>query len=580
MQATSAKGIPRWALFLSAFIALVLLVVLIAPYFLDADRYRPAIVAAIHQQTGRKVTIGKIRAKLFPRVGFEIEKFALGNPPDLAEGNLLTVEAVRGGLAWLPLFSGEIQLNSIELLQPKLVLLKDDRGQTNYELSTPKKAAASSSGFRLGDIASIQLTDLDITLARITGRKGNIVTLLHASNISAELSDIALDAARLKQWNADANLSGVRCELSGIRGPLEFRSGELKLRQGAIDSKFDGELGKLARVKGSIRVADIETGVAEFDLSTARLDLDQLAAITVSSPSAPAAAGKSELVARGRLAADLIRFAPYEATGVKAEVRVFTDRMEIWPVTMALYGGSLGISARVDKRQTPDRFSANIEARSVDVGKVMASSPGTRGKMTGTGELKLQAVGSLGSSVMNSLTGKGNFAVRNGRLPSVNLGGMMQALAKMQQVMTLGQSSLPKGETTFSAITGDLSLGGGRVSSSCIHVDSSVGTVDLRGSLGFDQTLKYDGRANLNAGSSAGPGNPLGAISSVFGGVMKNTVGRIPSFSICCTLADYKIRPGPPITSICGASTTQVQQAAPQQPQEKKKSIFDIFKKP
>jgi hypothetical protein len=71
----------------------------------------------------------------------------------------------------------------------------------------------------------------------------------------------------------------------------------------------------------------------------------------------------------------------------------------------------------------------------------------------------------------------------------------------------------------------------------------------------------------------------MGAISSVIGGVMKQTVGRIPSFLIRGTFADYKILPGPPIASICGASATQAQQEAPP-PQEKKKSIFDIFKKP
>ncbi|MBI1737695.1 MAG: hypothetical protein HYR58_00420 [Acidobacteria bacterium] len=61
---------------------------------------------------------------------------------------------------------------------------------------------------------------------------------------------------------------------------------------------------------------------------------------------------------------------------------------------------------------------------------------------------------------------------------------------------------------------------------------------------------------------------------------MKQTVGRIPSFALRGTFADYKILPGPPLASICGASTPEPQQAAPQQPQEKKKSIFDIFKKP
>lgn len=583
MPETPVKKFPRWAKILLGLIVLVVLVALIAPYFLDADRYRPTIVAAIEEQTGRTVTIGKIRAKLFPRVGFAIENFALANPKGFAEGNLLTVETIRGGLAWMPLFQGEIQLHSVELVHPTLILLEDDRGQTNYDLAAKKKPAAStaSSGFRLADISSILLTDVDVTLARVAGRKRNIVPLVHASKLNVELGNIALDAARLKQWTADADLSGVRGELSGIRGQLEFRSGELTLKQGAIESEFDSDVGKLARVKGKIHVADIEKAVAEFDLSTPLLDLDQVAAATEPTPSTPSASRKSELIARGRLAADRIRFAPYEATGAKADMRVFTDRVEIWPVTVAVYGGSLGVSARVDKRQSPERFSANIEVRNVDVGKMAAASPDTRGKITGTAELTLQTFGSLGPSVLNSLTGTGNFAVRDGKFPSFNLGGAMQALGKMQQIMTLGQSSLPSGETTFKSITGDLSLGGGRVSSSCIHVDSSAGTVDMRGSFGFDQTLKYDGKANLAASASAGASNPLGAISTVLGGVVKQTVGRIPSFSVGGTFSDPKIRPGPPLASLCGSTSQPApqQQAAPQ-PEQKKKSIFDIFKKP
>lgn len=591
MHATAVKSFPRWAKILFALIVLILLVSLIAPYFLDADRYRSAIVASIQQQTGRSVTIGKIRVRLLPRIGFVIENFTLGNPPGFAEGNLLTVDSIRGGLAWGPLFSGALQVHSVELVHTKLVLLEDDRGQTNYDFSAKKPqapvapagkpaAASSSSGFRLADIDSIRLTDVDVTLARVTGRKRTVVPLIHASNLSADLGDVALDTARLKQWTADADLAGVRGELSGIRGQVEFRSGEFKLRGGTIESKFDGDLGKRARVKGSIRVADIEKGVAEFDLSTALLDLDQVAAATVSTPSAPPPAGKSALVARGRLAAERVRYAPYEATGARAEMRIFTDRVEIWPVTLALYGGSLGVSARVDKRQSPERFSANIEARSVDVGKMMASSPGTRGKITGTAELTLQAFGSLGPSVLNSLTGSGNFAVRDGRLPGFNLGGAAQALARVQQVLTFGQGGIPSGETTFSAITGDLTLGGGRVSSNRIHMDASVGTVDMRGSFGFDQTLSYDGQAVLIRSSSGGVNNPVDAITGVLGGVMKQTVGRITvPFAVRGTFADPKIQPGRGIPSFSTAPSPGQQQPAQDQP-PKKKSILDLFKKP
>ncbi|MBI1750181.1 MAG: AsmA family protein [Acidobacteria bacterium] len=582
MHATEVKRIPRWARFLLALVVLILLVGLVAPYFLDADRYRSTIASAIQEQTGRAVTIGKIRARLLPRVGFVIENFTLGNPAGFAEGNLLAVDAIRGGLSWGPLLSGELQLHSVVLVHPRLVLLEDDRGQTNYDFPTKKKSAvvSSSSGFRLADIAGIRLTDVDVTLARVTGRKRAIVPFIHVTNLSADLGDVALDATRVKQWSADADLAGVRGELSGIRGQVEFRSGEFQLRKGAIESKFEGDLGKVARVKGNIRVADIEKGVAEFELSTALLDLDQVLAVTESTPSVPAPAGKSELIARGRLAADRIRFAPYEATGAKAEMRVFTDRVEIWPVTMVLYGGSLGISARADKRQSPMRFSANIEARSIDVGKMLASAPGTRGKITGTGELTLQVFGSLGSAVLNSLTGAGNFAVRDGRLPSFNLGGAAQALAKVQQILTLGQGGLPSGETSFSAITGDLALGGGRISSNRIHVDASVGTVDMRGSFGFDQTLSYDGQAVLIRSSSGGVNNPVDAITTVLGGVMKQTVGRITvPFAIRGTFANPKIQPGRGIPTISTAPSPGQQQPAQQQP-PKKKSIFDIFKKP
>ncbi len=585
MHAIAVKKFPRWAWVIAGLVALVLLVALVVPYFLDADRYRPTIISAIQDQTGRTVKIAKIRAKLLPRVGFVIERFELGNPPEMAEGNLLSVEAIRGGLAWGPLFRGEIQLNSVELDRPTVVLLEDDRGQTNYEFTPKKKPSASSgsSGFRLAAIDSVTLSDADVTLARVTGRKRTLVPSAHALKLNAELSNVALDTNRLKEWTADADLSGVQCEFAGIRGPLKFDSGELKLRNGAVDSKFEVSVGKLARVKGTVHVADIEKGVAEMELSTPLLDIDQFEAMTTSAPSVPTVAGKSELVARGRFSAERIRYAPYEGSGAKADLRVFTDRMEIWPVTMALYGGSLGVSARVDKRQTPQRFSANVEVRNVDVGKMVAASPNTRGKITGTGELTLQAFGSLGNAVTNSLTGSGNFAVRNGKLPSISLGGTMQALGKMQQVMTLGQSSLPSGETTFSAITGDLSLGGGRVSSNCIHVNSSAGTVDMRGSFGFDQTLKYEGKANLAAGSTAEANNPLGAITGVFGNVVKQTVGRIPSFAVFGTFSDPKIRPGPPLGPICGnASQSSVQQqpTQQQQPAQEKKSIFDIFRKP
>ena len=51
------------------------------PYFLNVDRYRDTISDAIAKQTGRKVTLGPIHARLFPGAGVSVSDLHIGNPP-------------------------------------------------------------------------------------------------------------------------------------------------------------------------------------------------------------------------------------------------------------------------------------------------------------------------------------------------------------------------------------------------------------------------------------------------------------------------------------------------------------------
>lgn len=577
--------IPRWLrIALVVFVALIV-IALVAPYFLNVDRYRSTILAAIEKETGRKAEIGSIRARLIPSVGFVIEGFKLSNPPNFAKGNLLEVEAIRGSLAWLPLLKREFQLSSVELVNPKLVLLEDSRGRSNYDFGEweqqgQKKPAAVASAFRIADIDSIAVTGVDVTVGRVLGQR--IVPNVRASNISAGLGNVALDRKRVKQWEADADLKGVQIKLAALKDPLEFTSGSFTLADGKIDSSFGLALGKAVEAKGTLKVADVEDAVAEFDLSTSLLDLSQLAAAGAETAPATAPARKSSLVAKGKIRAQRIRFAPYEATQGSAEIRVFTDRIEVWPVSMRLYGGAVGATARVDLRQVPERFSANIEVKQLSVEQLTAAA-GAKQKVTGTGELTLQVFGSLGDNLMNSLTGNGNLAVNNGTLPGFDLGSL-RTLAKVQKVLTFGAGSAEKfaGTTPFNSITADLSLGGGRVSSQRVHVDSPSGTVAMRGSMGLvDQTLDYDGNAVLMGGQTGtGGNNPIGAITGILGQVTKQTVGRVSvPFAVRGTLENPKIQPGRGIPSFSTGSQPTGTQATQQEP-AKKKSIFDVFRKP
>lgn len=581
--------IPRWAKWLLILVAVIIVVGLALPYVLDVDRYKPQILAAIEKETGRKASIEKIRAKFIPSVGFTIEKFVLGSPAGFGDHALLSVDQIQGSMAWGPLLRGQLQLSGIELVRPKIQLIEDENGKTNYDF--PKKpvgkAAPSAVEFKLADIDSIELSEVEVVLAQIAGRNRKLIPSIRASNLNAQLQDVALDAAKINQWRAESNLRGVRVELPGL-APLDFSSGKFTLAKGTAEATFKTSAGKAADVSGKLRVDDVQKSIAKFELTMPTLDLSQLASAGAqTSPAAAAGSAprKSEMVAQGRIAADRVRYAPFEGTSAKVEVRIFTDRVEAWPVTLNFYDGTVGVSAKMDRRQVPERFSANLEARNVNVHKVMSAMPDVKQKLTGTAEITLQIFGALSSDLLNSLTGNGNFSVRDGKLPGLNMSGTLQSLAKVQKFLTFGAGSADQmaGETSFRSITGDLNIASGRVRSDRIHLDSSSGTVDLRGSFGFDQTLDYDGQAVLMGGQTGGGNNPIGAITGILGTVTKQTVGRISvPFSVKGTFDNPKVGPGRgiPGISLGGSDSSSSPQAPTTQEPQKKKSIFDVFRKP
>ncbi|HWQ03048.1 MAG TPA: AsmA family protein [Candidatus Nitrosotenuis sp.] len=581
------KRLPRWAVILLSVLILVVLVALAAPYFLDANQYRGLIISAIEKETGRKATIGNIRARFLPTVGVTVENFTLSNPPGFAEGNVVSVESIRAGVGLGALLRRELQVNSVEFVRPKITLLTDERGSTNYDFTTPPKSAEkpgakeSGSAFSVATIPEISLTDVEFILGTVRGRDSRITPTVQVSHVSATVGNVSFDEKLLKQWRADADLSGIQVILEGFAGASTITSGKLELRDGALNvTDLEGELGKAAKAKGTLRVADVTKALVEFDVSTPLLDVDKLF------PPGPAAAsssppfkGKSELIAQGKLAAERIRYSGYEASNARATMKVYTDRIELSPASLAAYGGTVSGSARLDFRSAPSRMSVNLAAKNIDVDKMITAVSGKPAKVTGTGELNLRASGPTGKNLFDALTGDGDFAVRNGRVVGFNLGAL-QTLGKLQQILTFGQSGGNMADTSFSLLNGDLKIGGGRVASNQIHLDSSLGTADMKGSFGFDQTLNYDGRAVLSGGSSSGGSgnNPIQAIGGILGTVTKQPISHMSvPFSVRGTFEDPKIAPGKGIPMV---STSGQKEQTQDQQQPKKKSILDIFRKP
>src|SRR6266481_4217004 len=106
------RRFPLWAKILLGLFVVFFLLALAVPYFLNVDRYRDTIASALEKQTGRHVTLGKIRAQFLPGVGFVVEDLHIGSPPGFPAGDVVSADAIRGNVAIGPLLHSVVHLNS------------------------------------------------------------------------------------------------------------------------------------------------------------------------------------------------------------------------------------------------------------------------------------------------------------------------------------------------------------------------------------------------------------------------------------------------------------------------------------
>jgi len=617
---TKSSRFPLWAKILLGLLVVLLLVVLAVPYFLNVDRYRDTIADALAKQTGRKVTLGPIHARLFPGAGVTVSDLHIGNPTGFPTGDLLGADEIGVNVALAPLLHGTVHVNSVDIVRPKLTILSDSSGKNNYTFTAsdpsapPAKSGESSSSMTLDQIDSINLTGAEIVVGNVI--KGAAAPLADTKGINITLHNFAVSPMRMHDWQAESNLSSVTLALSGWKDPIAFHTGKFTLSGGKLDAQFVADLATAADIKGTVNVPDFEHPQVNFEMSSSQLDIDKLIDVAGSGPSgpggaadpsgasspasapqkpaanapakptakapakpaasapAPAPAAKSELVARGHINIEKITTKPYTVGPANVEIRVYTDRAELWPISIGMYGGTLQISSRVDRVTEPARFTANVQLRNLDVAKVLDVTPAARGKMGGTGELDLpQLGGSLSDAWKKTLTGTGKFAVRNGHLPGVNLAGAAESVMKMAGV---------GGDTPFTVLEGDLTIADQRVSSKQIHLDSSAGIVDLRGSLGLDGTMDYQGSVTVNPAAALGSGK----VGSVVGGLIGSRVGKITvPFALAGTVESPKVTPGKGVPSFGAPSTASgsAPSAAPggQPPsvQDDVNTLKNLFKK-
>ena len=286
-------------LILGGFVALVLLVLLLLPFLIDVNVYRATIEGRAEDFLGREVSLGEMKLSFLP-FGLRVDDIAIGSLPEEGPGDLLTAESLRVGARLLPLLKKRLEITSVEIREPAVLLARDAEGAWNVQrlIAADTGAAAPPVGEAATEVSApaIAVDAIRLTGGRITLRDQAIhpgetfeVSLV---DIDLTVTDLAIDKRVGIELSTGLDaLPDGRLRFDGRVGPLAPAPGEPFRFEGELDlDDLDPDaLGELLRSAGLLdtvpkgffggRRVSLSTGIdVSFDTEAGALAIDRLEA--------------------------------------------------------------------------------------------------------------------------------------------------------------------------------------------------------------------------------------------------------------------------------------------------------------
>ncbi|MBL8710562.1 MAG: AsmA family protein [Rhodospirillaceae bacterium] len=173
-------------------VAVILVLLLVAPFFIDLNSYKGLITEQAKAATGRDLVIeGDISLSLLPLPSVSVAGIKFGNAPAGAAANMAEVERVEVKVALLPLLSQKVEIKSIELVKPTIILEKLMDGSGNWEIAPAAEDAATPAPAPAEDAGGgydISVAGASITDGVLVYRDLNTASEQRIENLNVDLS--------------------------------------------------------------------------------------------------------------------------------------------------------------------------------------------------------------------------------------------------------------------------------------------------------------------------------------------------------------------------------------------------------
>jgi AsmA protein len=487
-------------------IVFLVLLVLILPFVIDANKFRPQIESAANSALNRKVSIGNIRLALFSG-GVAIDDISISDDPAFGSGAFLTAKSVAVSVEILPLiFSRQLHVNGVTIDQPHITLLHSPSGVWNFSNigaaggSSKPPASASSSGASAAQDVSVQ--KIEVKNGALTVGKTGSNKRSEYSNVDLEVSDLSYTSQFPFTLSVNTPGNGT-VKLTGKAGPVNQKN--------AAETPVDASL-----------------EIHNFDLTTTGfMDPSSGIAGLLDFTGTLASDGR-QVSTKGTVSANKLKLVP-GGSPANTEVKVgYTTEYQLESETGKLTKGDVQIGKAVahltgtfnNSGETPS-VEMKLNGDNMPASDLEAVLPALGVTLPSGASLK---EGALNASLsingpVNHLVTTGPIKLSNGKLAGFDLGAKMGVLSSF--------AGIPKGaDTVIETFSSDVRVAPEGIRSDNLNlVVPAIGSLTGNGTVAANQALDFKMLAHLSSSNS-----PMGKIAGIasLGGGQKGNAGGIP----------------------------------------------------
>jgi AsmA protein len=272
-------------------VGLLVVVIIVAPFLIPVNQFRPTIEEKASAALGRKVDVGNLSLSLFSG-SIAADNLSIADDPKFSRSPFLTAKSVKVGVELIPLIlSKQLNITGITIDSPEVTLIRDPHGEWNYSsfgANTAKSQAApppaqpsgaapaSSNEFSVGKLV---LKNGRINIGSTGSQKRSVYDKvdLTASNVSPTTQfpvtltanlpgggSLKLDGnagpldqqnTALTPVNAKLTIEGLNLATTGLLDPSAGLGGLLDLNANLASQKGEAQVNGTAKLSKALLIA-------------------------------------------------------------------------------------------------------------------------------------------------------------------------------------------------------------------------------------------------------------------------------------------------------------------------------------